>query len=139
MRAILVRYCGQLETDAVPRDGMADRGFGANLAFLHQKIKLDGQARRAPLQGLEEQTGYTEVANPREIVASVTMPVNPDGLMRVCAYAGIEASGGDSCSLQHRSCASRPTGGPNTLTTMGWFNGCQLRSMASRLIDFLNT
>lgn len=83
------------------RNDVANDSFRTELAFLNQKVELHGQAERAAPRGFEKQTSHAEIVKARKILASITLPVDPDGLMRIRGNTGIEASGRDSCSLQH--------------------------------------
>ena len=62
MRTIQVRDGRKFEANPMAGKDVADNTFGAKLAFLDQKIELDGQAQSAPLQGFEEKTGHAEIA-----------------------------------------------------------------------------
>lgn len=100
MGTILVGHGGKLKANATSRHNVANRAFRPNWTLLNEKVKLDFRAESAAVEGFEEQTGYAEIANTRKVVTSVTVPVDPDGLVRICADAGIYASGGDRGSLK---------------------------------------
>ena len=70
---------------------MPDDGVGANLPFAHQEIDLGRRTNCTQRGGFEKEPSEAEIAHPRNVVASITMPANPNILRRL--KARIESPG----------------------------------------------
>ena len=79
---------------------MPDNGIGPDLSFLYKKMQPGQGARSLWIIGLDEQATHAHVPNPRDILASVAMPIDPH--ISGCRNARRHSPGGGSFGSQHR-------------------------------------
>ncbi len=84
MRAVFLCYRGEFQSESSARPDVPHNSLGPDLAFLDQKIKLGLLAQRSRNCRVDEQSPHAQIANARNIIHSITAPIDPHALR--CRY-----------------------------------------------------
>lgn len=74
---ILVGYRGELQSQAVTRNMASHHGFGPDVSFLDEKLKLSFRALGLRNWRRQEQPAYTQIGNARNVLSFATAPIDP--------------------------------------------------------------
>lgn len=78
--SILVADGGEFQAQALSLFGVLDGRFGADCAFLDQKVEVGRGADAPGLRRLQKDAADAQIANARHVIAAVATPVDPDML-----------------------------------------------------------